>query len=142
MDRELLVSGTMLASLAPLFAMFLFGIGTVPFFLAAALAGTLVYASVPHMILSAQDLAPHAMGAASGMLMGFTSGVAGVIYVGIGKLQEVVGLAPAMGLSYLGMIPAALLALYVLRKHRVALGGRAAEPSKTQGDAQTTVKGD
>jgi len=123
-DRRLLVSGTMIAAVAPLFAMFHFEAGSLPFFLAAALAGGLVYANLPHMILSAQDLAPHAMGTASGMLMGFTSGVAGVIYVGIGKLQEVVGLAPAMGLSYLGMVPAAILALYVLSKNRAALGGR------------------
>ncbi len=44
--------------------------------------------------------------------------MAGLLYIGIGKLQEVVGLAPAMALSYLGLIPAALLALYVLGRHR------------------------
>ncbi len=86
-----------------------------------ALAGGLVYASLPHMILSAQDLAPHAMGAASGMLMGFTSGVAGVLYIGVGWLQEAIGLAPAMVSSYLLMLPAALLALHVLTKNRASL---------------------
>ena len=73
------------------------------------------------MILSAQDLAPHAMGAASGMLMGFTSGVARVLYIGVGRLQEATSLAPAMVSSYLLMVPAALLALYVLTKNRASL---------------------
>ena len=61
------------------------------------------------------------MGAASGMLMGFTSGVAGLLYVGVGRLQEAIGLAPAMVSSYLLMVPAALLALYVLSKNRASL---------------------
>lgn len=140
-DRRVLVAGTMLAAVAPLLATFFFDIGTVPFFLAAALAGGLMYASLPHMILAAQDLAPHAMGAASGMLMGFTSGLAGLLYVGIGRLQEIVGLAPAMGLSYLGMVPAAILALYVLSKYRAALGGRTIGPHETPVDVRTTAKG-
>lgn len=121
-DRRLLVSGSMIAAMAPLFAVLFLEPGTAGFFLAAALSGGLVYANLPHMILSAQDLAPHAVGTASGMLMGLTMGTAGLLYVGIGKLQEIVGIAPAMGLSYLGMIPAAVLALYVLNRHRDSLG--------------------
>jgi FSR family fosmidomycin resistance protein-like MFS transporter len=120
-DRRVLVSGSMLLAVVPLLAMFSFETGSPDFFVTVALAGGLVYASVPHMILSAQDLAPHAMGAASGMLMGFTSGVAGVLYIVVGRLQETIGLAPAMVSSYLLMVPAALLALYVLTKNRTAL---------------------
>ena len=120
-DRRALVSGSMLLAVAPLLAMFFFETGSPAFFATVALAGGLVYASLPHMILSAQDLAPHAMGAASGMLMGFTSGVAGVLYIVVGRLQETIGLAPAMVSSYLLMVPAALLALYVLTKNRASL---------------------
>ncbi len=120
-DRRALVSGSMLLAVAPLLAMFFFEAGSLAFFVTVALAGGLVYASLPHMILSAQDLAPHAMGAASGMLMGFTSGVAGVLYVGVGWLQEAIGLVPAMVSSYLLMVPAALLALHVLTKNRASL---------------------
>lgn len=120
-DRRALVSGSMLLAVAPLLAMFFFEPGSLAFFVAVALAGGLVYASLPHMILSAQDLAPHAMGAASGMLMGFTSGVAGLLYVGVGWLQVAIGFAPAMASSYLLMVPTALLALYVLTKNRASL---------------------
>jgi hypothetical protein len=41
--------------------------------------------------------------------------------VGIGWLQEAVGLAPAMAVGYLAMIPAALLALRVLRRQGESL---------------------
>jgi MFS transporter, FSR family, fosmidomycin resistance protein len=80
-SRRLIVPGSMLLATLPLLGLFLFETGSLAFYAAAALAGALVYASLPHMILSAQDLAPQAMGVASGMLMGFTSGVAGVLYV-------------------------------------------------------------
>ena len=53
--------------------------------------------------------------------MGFASGVAGVLYVGVGRLQEAIGLAPAMVSSYPLMVPAALLALRVLSKNRAWL---------------------
>lgn len=121
-DRRILVSGSMVAALAPLSAMFFLEPGTPAFLAVVALAGALVYANLPHMILSAQDLAPHAMGVASGMLMGFTMGTAGLIYVGIGWLQELMGIAPAMALGFSGMLPAAIIALYVLSQHRAVLG--------------------
>jgi MFS transporter, FSR family, fosmidomycin resistance protein len=120
-SRRVIVPGSMLLATLPLLGLFLFETGSLAFYAAAALAGALVYASLPHMILSAQDLAPHAIGVASGMLMGFTSGVAGVLYVGIGWLQEAIGIAPAMAVGYLAMVPAAILALHVLRRHRKAL---------------------
>lgn len=117
-SRRLLVPGSMLLAVVPLLGIFLLETGSLAFYAAAALGGMLMYANLPHMILSAQDLAPHAMGVASGMLMGFTSGVAGVLYVGVGWLQVVVGLAPAMAVGYLAMIPAALLAWRILTSHR------------------------
>lgn len=120
-DRRVLVSGSMLLAVGPLIAIFFVETGSPAYFVTVALAGGLFYASLPHMILSAQDLAPHAMGTASGMLMGFTSGVAGILYIGVGWLQEAIGLTPAMVSSYLLMVPAALLALYVLTKNRASL---------------------
>lgn len=120
-SRTWLVTGTMLLTPVPLLALFLLEPGTLLFYLSVALAGALLYASSPLMIVTAQDLAPHAVATASGMLIGFTAGVAGLLYIGVGRLQEALGLVPAMGLSYLAMVPAALLALYVLRRHRTTL---------------------
>jgi MFS transporter, FSR family, fosmidomycin resistance protein len=86
-----------------------------------ALAGALVNAGLPIMIVAAQDLSPHAVGAASGLMMGFTWGSAGVIYVAIGALQEVVGVGPAMAVAFLMLVPAAVLARTVLKRQRAAL---------------------
>lgn len=116
LSHRLLITGSMLLALLPLFAIFYLEPGTLHFFLAVMLAGGLLNAGLPLMIVTAQDLAPHAAAAASGMLMGFSGGVAGVLYIGIGRMQEVIGLTPAISLSYLSLIPAALLAFYVLGK--------------------------
>jgi FSR family fosmidomycin resistance protein-like MFS transporter len=116
-DRRILVPATMIAAIAPLVAVLhlppggLLGLG------AATLAGALVYANFPLMIVSAQALAPHSVAAASGMLMGLATGVAGVLYIPIGKLQELIGITGALTVAYLSLVPAALLALLVLTRH-------------------------
>jgi hypothetical protein len=108
----------------PLWALLALEPGTPPFFLAVALAGALVNAGMPLLLVSAQDLAPRAVGAASGLLMGFATGSAGLLYIAIGRLQEVVGLTAAMGLSYATLLPGALLAFLVLTRH--GAGGKRA----------------
>ncbi len=96
--------------------------GTLTFYALVALSGLLTNASVPLLVVSAQDLAPHAVGSASGMLMGFTWGMAGVAYLGFGALQEIVGITPALLTSFAFLIPAAALAGTVLTRHRARLG--------------------
>lgn len=96
--------------------------GSLPFFVLVALSGLLTNASVPLLVVSAQDLAPHAVGSASGMLMGFTWGMAGVAYFGFGALQQAIGITPALVASFLFLIPAAALAGSVLTRHRARLG--------------------
>src|SRR5687768_2878644 len=70
---------------------------------------------MPMLIVSAQDLSPKSAATASGMLMGFSAGVAGLVYVGIGRLQEFIGLAPAMGVGYLAVIAAAAVATSAIK---------------------------
>jgi FSR family fosmidomycin resistance protein-like MFS transporter len=119
-SRRLLVSGSMLVAPLPLFAVFFLEPGTPLFFLAVVLAGALVNAGFPLKVVSAQELAPRSVAAASGLLMGFTSGTAGVLYIGVGRLQETIGLAAAMGLSYLGLLPGAILAYAVMARRDTA----------------------
>lgn len=114
--RRWLIPGTMLASLIPTFAVFAMTPGSPAFFAAVVLAGALSHAALPVMIITAQDLAPYALATVSGLL-GFAIGLAGVLYAGVGQLQEAVGLAPAMSLAYLAMVPAAALATMVMRRH-------------------------
>ena len=122
-SRQTLVTGTMLLALVPLFMLFVVVPGSVAYYLCVALAGACINGGLPLMVVSAQDLAPHAVGTASGMLMGFTWGTAGVLYLGIGAMQQAVGIVPAMVFSFLTLIPGALLARRVLQRNRDVLGG-------------------
>ncbi len=117
--RRLLTVGTMLLAVPLLLLVFFVPTGSALYFLVVALAGLLTNASIPMLIVTAQDLAPHAIATASGMLMGLTWGTAGVLYISFGALQEAIGLQQAMSLSYFFLIPAAFLTLYVLRKHNI-----------------------
>lgn len=85
---------------------------------AAALAGALLYASQPLFIVAAQNAVPQAPAAAAGVVMGVGNGVAGLLYVGIGALQDIIGLAPAMALTFTFLLPAALLARTAIRSRR------------------------
>lgn len=110
-----LIVATSLLALIPLFGVFSLAPGSVSYYGAVALAGALINAGLPLLIVSAQDLSPKNAAAASGMLMGFSGGVAGLIYVGIGKLQETVGLAPAMSAGYLALVLAVFAAWVALK---------------------------
>lgn len=114
-SARVLVSGTLLLALLPLFGLFAVIPGSPLFFGAVMLAGGLMHASFPILIVRAQDLAPGAVATVSGMLMGFATGVAGLLYVGVGYLQELLGVASAMQLAFLSLIPAALLAAALVR---------------------------
>ena len=121
LGRIRLVVGTMLLAMPLLLVTLVLPAASPAFYAAVAVAGMLTNASIPLLVVSAQDLAPHAVATASGMLMGFTWGIAGVLYVGFGALQEWIGLAPALAASFAFLLPAAALAWFVLRRHRVAL---------------------
>ncbi len=120
--RVRLVVATMLLAVPVLVGTLFVVPGTAAYFVLVALSGVLTNASVPLLVVSAQALAPHAVGTASGMLMGFTWGMAGVAYLGFGALQELVGITPALLASFAFLVPAALLAGTILRRHRARLG--------------------
>src|SRR5690606_22553277 len=94
---------------------------SLPFFAAVALGGMLTNASIPLLVITAQDLAPNDVAAASGLLMGFTWGTAGVVYIGFGALQEVIGIGPALALGFAFLLPAAALVTYVFRRNKETL---------------------
>lgn len=119
--RRRLIVGSMLLALPALLAVLVVAPATPAYYLLVAMAGASANASVPLLIVSAQDLAPGSMGAATGMLMGFTWGTAGVLYLLEGVLQQLVGLTPAMVLAFAGLLPAALLAFAVLARKRAVV---------------------
>lgn len=103
------------------------GAGTL---IAGAITGFMLYASQPLLIVAAQTLAPHAPTTAAGLVIGIGSGIAGLLYVGSGALQSIIGLAPAMQLNILLLIPAALIAAIGLN---VAVAKRGRDGSPNQG---------
>ncbi len=115
--RRHIFLGAMPLALVPLLAVFAVPPGSVAFFAAVAASGALVNAAFPLLVVTAQDLAPEAEATAAGMVGGLTVGVAGVLYVGVGALQGLFGLQAAMSLSYLALVPAALLCYLVVRRH-------------------------
>lgn len=119
--RIRLITGTMLTAFPLLLSTLLLPAGSVMFYLAVAAAGAFTNGAIPLLVVSAQDLAPGAVATASGMLMGFTWGMAGVAYVAFGALQQAVGIAPALGASFAFLLPAAALAFAVLRSNRSQL---------------------
>ncbi len=122
-SRRLLVVGSILLAL-PLMATTLFvPTGSALFFVNVALAGLMANAAIPLLVVSAQDLAPHAVATASGMLMGLTWGTAGVLYLGMGALQSALGLTPAILIGYAFLLPGAALAYVILGKHHAKVKG-------------------
>ena len=91
------------------------GVGTLA---AAAVAGTLIYASQPLLIVAAQDHAAHAPAAAAGAVIGIGHAFAGLLYVAVGALQEVFGLVPIMVLTFVLPVPAAFIAATALQRRR------------------------
>ena len=128
--RRFLVGGTMLLAPLPLFGVLQAEPGSLTYFMAAGLGGGLANAGLPLKIVTAQELAPRAVATASGMLMGFAMGIAGLLYIGIGVLQETIGLVAAATLAYLALIPAAVLAFVVLGRRDVATTATVADPTE------------
>lgn len=123
LGRRRLAVGLMLAA-APIAAGVLLVVpGSFGYFALVLLAGLATNAPIPLLVVSAQELAPHAVATASGMLMGFTWGTAGVLYIGFGALQQAIGLETALFLSFAFLLPAAFLTRRVLKRNAAALSG-------------------
>lgn len=52
--------------------------------------------------------------------MGFSAGIAGLIYVGIGRMQMTMGLVPAMSIGYLALIAAGVSAVIAFKSRQPA----------------------
>jgi MFS transporter, FSR family, fosmidomycin resistance protein len=113
-----LVVGSLLIALLPLYTIFFLAPGSPIYFAMVFLAGALVNAGMPMLIVTAQDHSPKAAATAAGMLMGFSAGVAGLVYVGIGRLQESLGLTPAIMVAYVALVIGAVLALVAIKPNK------------------------
>ncbi len=118
LNRQILITGTMLAALPVFLLLFQVEIASPAYYGLIMLGGVLVNAGLPLMIVSAQDLAPHAIGTASGIMMGFSWGSAGLFYIFVGRMQDVIGMQAAMSMAYWLLVPGALLAFYIFRRYK------------------------
>jgi MFS transporter, FSR family, fosmidomycin resistance protein len=60
---------------------------------------------------------PRSPAAASGMILGMASAVAGALYIGLGQLQQTIGLQTGIAVGFLMVVAATLIALFVLLRH-------------------------
>lgn len=109
--------GSLLLAAVPIITVLRLQPGSFGFFVAAGLAGMLIYVSSPVTVVVAQDLTPESPAAAYGIVLGVSYALAGAIYVGLGRLQEVIGLTEGMTLGFLMVIPAAILAVVLFLHH-------------------------
>ncbi|MEJ7812739.1 MAG: MFS transporter [Gemmatimonadaceae bacterium] len=71
-----------------------------------AVVGALVNANVPVLVVTAQEYAPDHVATASALMMGFTWGTAGVLFLAVGKLADLTSPTTAMVSSILLLLPA------------------------------------
>ena len=115
-----LAFGTLLSA-APLMLLVLaLEPGSAGFFAAALGAGMLVSSSGPLIVVAAQEHAPHAVAAASGVVMGLAGGAAGIAFIGIGAAADALGLRAGLSLGFLAAVPAAVIARRALSGRTVA----------------------
>jgi MFS transporter, FSR family, fosmidomycin resistance protein len=99
---------------------------------AAAVAGALLYASQPLLIVVAQGHVPHSPAAAAGVVIGIGHALAGLLYVGVGALQGVFGLAAVLVLTFVLPVPAAFISAVALHDR-----GRARSTTTPSTDARS-----
>ncbi|MBC7788824.1 MAG: hypothetical protein H7Z74_02660 [Anaerolineae bacterium] len=63
-------------------------------------------ANLPVAVVAAQEYAPRHVATASALMMGFTWGTAGVLFLAAGKLADVTSPTTAMTASILALLPA------------------------------------
>ncbi len=89
------IVGAFLVTLVPLISVIVSDPARPIFFVAAALAGVLIFVPVPALIIVAQEFAPGAPATASGMILGLGSALASVAYVASGASRRRSGSRPA-----------------------------------------------
>jgi FSR family fosmidomycin resistance protein-like MFS transporter len=83
------------------------------FVIALAVAGAVLNLGAPLLVVVAQDLVPDHVSTASGLMMGFAWGVAGLFLIAIGGLQEAVGPVLALILVMVAITLSGIQALWL-----------------------------
>jgi MFS family permease len=105
----LVVRGGLVAAAAAGVVALLFEPGGAAFTVALGATGFALGPAIPILLVAAQDRLPGSQAAASGVVLGFANGVAGVVFMAIAATHGVLGLEPGAVLALLGLLPAAAL---------------------------------
>jgi MFS transporter, FSR family, fosmidomycin resistance protein len=114
-----LIVGSLATSVLALQAILLLTPGSTPYVIAVTASGALLGLHSPLLIAKAQELMPGAESAVAGLLLGATSGAAGLIYVGLGAAQSAFGIRETLTVVSLLVLPAAHLAAVTLRPRQL-----------------------
>jgi hypothetical protein len=125
-DVRVLVPTALLLSAVPLGLALVATPGTGAYFAFVIVGGMLLNAPGPVLVVAAQAAAPNAAAAASGMVMGFATGTAGVVYLGVGILADATTLSVGFVVGLLAVVPASAVALWALCPTSASLNQRLA----------------
>jgi FSR family fosmidomycin resistance protein-like MFS transporter len=114
--RRPVLVGSLLLAVVPLVAVLQLQPGSVFFFVCTGLAGLLLYTGSSIKVVVAQDLVPQEPALAAGVVLGVSVGISGALYVGLGRLQELVGITTGMTIGFTLVVPAAAIALAVFAR--------------------------
>jgi FSR family fosmidomycin resistance protein-like MFS transporter len=109
--------GSMALAAVPLLVLLALEPGSPVFYITTAAAGLLLYISSPVKVVVAQDLAPQEPASVAGVVLGTSTGVAGLLYIGLGQIQGLIGITAGAALGFGLLLPAAAIALGVFAKH-------------------------
>lgn len=112
-----LIVGSLVASVVALEGILLTPPGSTSYIIAVIGAGVLLGLPSPLLIAKAQELTPGAESAVAGVLLGATSGVAGLIYAALGAAQSAFGIGQTLAVVALLVLPAAHIAQVTLQPH-------------------------
>ena len=83
--------------------------GGTAFFALLAVTGVAIGPAIPLLLIAAQDRLPESQATASGVVLGFANGIAGIAFLAIASTHGTFGLAGGALVAIAGLVPAAAL---------------------------------
>ena len=108
-DPARLLRLSLIAAMAPAGGLALVPPATLTSFVALALTGLLVGPALPLLLVAAQNAVPERAATASGIIMGLSHGLAGLVFVGVSVIIDVAGYRAGMLTGAAALLPAAIM---------------------------------
>ena len=71
----------------------------------------------PIKVVVAQDFAPQEPASVAGVILGTSTAIGALIYIGLGQVQALAGLTTGMAMGFALVLPAAAIAFTVFKRH-------------------------